>query len=236
MIFTNPENKNRFKNSVLVEDISEHFSAGLRSFIVAGGDGTINYAVNKLFENLEGVEIRIIPAGTKNDTFRFMKKYGLKSFEFPVFEFCHGGIKRYFINSCGFGRQSYKIKNKIATIFELKSSTIKIVFDREIEGIFMLGVFLSIPYFSGGLKFMDFIPDGSLKGFLIRDRTTPSILIKYIKGLFVGLESDVSFSATSFELYSRSILFPFYDGEAFGVYGVKNFSVKFTGKKVKINI
>ena len=53
--------------------LARALEAGHRRFVIAGGDGTINHAINAVAPNWDGIEFAFLPMGTGNDLARCLR-------------------------------------------------------------------------------------------------------------------------------------------------------------------
>lgn len=134
--------------------------------VVAGGDGSLNRAVNFLQRKrcLKRFALGVLPFGTCNDFARFLglKKGGVSLGLECVERAETRTIKivrvnhRYFLNNCGFGRiePAHKKRTAWGDIRGMKPVHARLYGDNKVqEGDFMMMVCANAPYFSGGLHF-----------------------------------------------------------------------------------
>ena len=170
---------------------------GYERIAVAGGDGTLNRAVNALLARraLEKVTLGIVPFGTCND---FARSLNLSPLRLPVAlkALTKNKARRidigrvnghFFINNAGFGKRRPTDGGKagMRVLREMAPEGLKASWNgRSMEGKFFMMLCANAPYFGGGMRFSKRSDpsDGLLDFYFVKKMLKLNLALQFIIG------------------------------------------------------
>ena len=160
----------RLKSVLKIKDIRAYLEgkSHIDKVILLGGDGTINYLVNSIFDVEIKQDIYLKRNGTGNDFLRSLRKNDTSP-QYIMESTYDTGFKTYFINGTGMGIDGYvgylmnksKRKGKLAYLFATLKALIQYIpeeLELEIDGVHhkfdktFLITMNNGKYFGGGMK------------------------------------------------------------------------------------
>jgi diacylglycerol kinase family enzyme len=164
--------------------LDQALETGCRRIVALGGDGTYNRLVRLLAakNQLESMEIGLVPGGTCND---FLRGWPLRSRGMgealrlacsgPAVKTDLGELNGdLFLNNAGFGRRIGPVQRRRINVFrtlnQFEAVPLRATWEQgSFEGLFYMGLVCNSPFFSKGLHFSRevLVDDGRLDIFLV---------------------------------------------------------------------
>ena len=187
----------RGKPDSLESHVGKMLDAGYERIAVAGGDGTLNRAVNALIARkaLGKVTLGVVPFGTCNDFARCMGLSPLRierslralSRDKPRAIDIGRVNGHFFINNAGFGKRRPGDSGKagVRVLSEMKPEGIKASWNGgALEGKFFMMLCANAPFFGGGKRFSKRSDpaDGALDFFFVKKMLKINLALQFIIG------------------------------------------------------
>lgn len=197
------------RSSLKINDINDYLKNKSEDdkVLITGGDGTINYLINKFDFTAINHQIYLEKSGSGNDFLRTLKKKGMANTD--IFEVSFNDQKKKFVNSCGMGVDSLvchyvnksKHKNKLSYFFNAlkaiknyKPSKLHL----EVDGLeydFNKALFITTQngkYFGGGMKVAPRaeLDDGKLSVIVCHNMSKAFVFFVFIS-IYLGLHTKL---------------------------------------------
>ncbi len=246
----------RVKSLLKIKDMENYISKSAEdiTFILLGGDGTINTFINNTMRIPLTHDIFIKPTGSGNDFLRSLRRYHPK--RQYIMEMQHDDDSRYFVNGSGFGMDGViahrvnqsKRKNRfrylyhtVRTFFSYKPSPLKVTLDGE-PTTFDKAYLINInngAYIGGGMKLTPKARlDENKLDVLIVHHVSKIVLLFIFLSVYLGFHTIFTryityTKANEVIAESDSPQTAQCDGETFE--GVRRIHIKKTDKKAKFS-
>jgi diacylglycerol kinase family enzyme len=235
---------------------------GISALAVWGGDGTMNRAVQVLYERgkLGEIFVALIPVGTANDFSRKVNqahwgKIAEKIFNEPflVRDIDLGVLRcgrsvRVFVNNAGFGRESKALRRSrsrsLLDILSFRSKKLDLDWINDDSHYFecrdgILGIVFNAPYFNRGMHFDQWIEpdDNILNGFIEPPQGNITLFLRFLMGRLgrsLGSRRTFRLDGQVIQIRSDEKLFPQVDGESVSLDGVSEIKFSILPKALKL--